>query len=90
MTLRSFVRNSQHLNRKLNYDNAIFGKAEGRDGRASRMQDRDRRGRGFELPLQDRIRYYVTWAKVFPDKIDMPGLPYKKAYESAVAMLEAL
>ena len=52
------------------------------------MQDRDRRGRGFELPLQDR--YYVTWAKVFPDKIDMLGLPYKKAYESAVAMLEAL
>ena len=29
-------------------------------------------------------------AKVFPDKIDMLGLPYKKAYESAVAMLEAL
>lgn len=35
-------------------------------------------------------RNYVTWAKVFPDKIDMIGLPYKKAYESAVAMLESL
>ena len=34
--------------------------------------------------------YYVTWAKVFPDKLDMIGLPYKKAYESAVAMLESL
>ena len=34
--------------------------------------------------------YYVTWAKVFPDKLDMIGLPYKKAYDSAVAMLESL
>ena len=33
--------------------------------------------------------YYVTWARVFPDKLDMIGLPYKKAYESAVAMLES-
>ena len=34
--------------------------------------------------------YYVTWAKVFPDKLDMIGLPYKKAYESAAAMMESL
>ena len=31
--------------------------------------------------------YYVTWMRVFPEHIDMIGLPYKKAYESAVAML---
>jgi len=41
-------------------------------------------------PLQDRICYYATWAKVFPDKLDMLGLPYKKAYESAVAMMGSL
>ncbi len=54
------------------------------------MQDRDRRGRGFELSVQDGACYYVTWAKVFPDKLDMIGLPYKKAYESAVKMMESL
>lgn len=32
--------------------------------------------------------YYVTWAKVFPDKLDKIGLPYKRAYESALAMLD--
>ena len=31
--------------------------------------------------------YYVTWAKVFPDKLDMLGLPYKKTYERARAMI---
>ena len=30
---------------------------------------------------------YVSWAKVFPDKIDLLGLPYKTAYERAVAMM---
>ena len=42
--------------------------------------------------MQDGVcaYYYVTWAKVFPDKLDMIGLPYKKAYESAVAMMESL
>ena len=34
--------------------------------------------------------YYVTWARVFPDKLDMIGLPYKKTYESALAMLDAI
>ena len=34
--------------------------------------------------------YYVTWAKVFPDKLDMIGLPYKKTYESALAMLDTI
>ena len=42
------------------------------------------------MGLEILAYYYVTWAKVFPDKIDMLGLPYKKAYESAVAMLESL
>ena len=32
--------------------------------------------------------YYVSWMKVFPDKIDLLGLPYKQAYESAVAKLK--
>ena len=32
--------------------------------------------------------YYVSWMKVFPDKIDLIGLPYKQAYESAVAKLK--
>ena len=35
----------------------------------------------------DFVYYYVTWAKVFPDKLDLIGLPYKQAYASAVAML---
>ena len=34
--------------------------------------------------------YYVTWARVFPDKLDRIGLPYKKTYESALAMLDAI
>ena len=33
--------------------------------------------------------YYVTWARVFPDRLDMIGLPYKKTYESALAMIKA-
>ena len=32
--------------------------------------------------------YYATWAKVFPDKLDVLGLPYKAAYASALAMSE--
>lgn len=36
----------------------------------------------------DFVYYYVTWAKVFPDKLDLIGLPYKQAYASAVAMLD--
>ena len=40
--------------------------------------------------MQDGAYYYVTWAKVFPDKLDMIGLPYKKVYESAVKMMESL
>ena len=35
-------------------------------------------------------RNYVIWARVFPDKLDMIGLPYKKTYESALAMLDAI
>ena len=31
--------------------------------------------------------YYVTWAKVFPERLDALGLPYKQAYDRAVAML---
>ena len=42
------------------------------------------------MGLEILAYYYVTWAKVFPDKLDMIGLPYKKAYDSAVAMLESL
>lgn len=38
----------------------------------------------------DFIYYYVTWAKVFPDKLDLVGLPYKQAYASAVAMLDRM
>lgn len=38
----------------------------------------------------DFVYYYVTWAKVFPDKLDLIGLPYKKAYASAVAMLDCM
>ena len=38
----------------------------------------------------DFIYYYVTWAKVFPDKLDLIGLPYKHAYASAVAMLDRM
>lgn len=34
--------------------------------------------------------YYVTWAKAFPDKVDLLGLPYKAAYDSAVKMLTNL
>ena len=34
--------------------------------------------------------YYVTWAKAFPDKLDMLGLPYKVAYASALSMSEHL
>ena len=34
--------------------------------------------------------YYVTWARVFSDKLDMIGLPHKKTYESALAMLESI
>lgn len=34
--------------------------------------------------------YYVTWAKVFPDKVGLLGLPYKAAYDSAVKMLTNL
>ena len=32
----------------------------------------------------------VTWAKAFPDKLDMLGLPYKAAYASALSMSERL
>ena len=34
--------------------------------------------------------YYVAWAKAFPDKLDMLGLPYKAAYASALSMSERL
>ena len=36
------------------------------------------------------VYYYVTWAKVFPDKLDLIGLPYRQAYASAVAMLDRM
>ena len=54
--------------------------------RPSCSESRDRDSCGLETLAY----YYVTWAKVFPDKLDMIGLPYKKAYNSAVAMLESL
>ena len=34
--------------------------------------------------------YYVTWAKAFPDKLDLLGLPYKAAYASALSMVAQL
>lgn len=34
--------------------------------------------------------YYVSWAMVFPDKLDMLGLPYKKSYAAAQSMVAAL
>ena len=34
--------------------------------------------------------YYVTWARVFPDKLDMIGLLYTKTYQTAMAMLDAI
>ena len=45
---------------------------------------------GYSGRVGRLLGYYVTRAKVFPDKIDMLGLPYKKAYESALAMMERL
>ena len=38
----------------------------------------------------DVVHYYVTWVKVFPDKLDLIGLPYKQACASAVAMLDRM
>ena len=38
----------------------------------------------------DFVYYYVIWAKVFPNKIDLIGLPYKQAYASAVSMLDCM
>ena len=38
----------------------------------------------------DFVYYYVTWAKVFHDKLNLIGLPYKQAYASAVAMLDRM
>jgi hypothetical protein len=46
--------------------------------------------RGEILGSEVLAYYYVTWAKVFPDKLDLIGLPYKQAYASAVAMLERM
>lgn len=34
---------------------------------------------GYELLAY----YYVSWATVFPDKVDLLGLPFKNAYEAA-------
>ena len=59
----------------------------------------ERLGCGIEV-VEDRdssypckleyARNYVIWARVFPDRLDMIGLPYKKTYESALAMLDAI
>lgn len=38
----------------------------------------------------DFAYYYVAWAKVFLDKLDLIGLPYKQAYAGAVAMLDRM
>ena len=38
----------------------------------------------------DFVYYYVTWAKVFLDKLNLIGLPYKQAYASAVSMLDRM
>ena len=38
----------------------------------------------------DFVYCYVTWAKVFPDKLDLICLPYKQAYSNAVVMLDCM
>ena len=38
----------------------------------------------------DFVYCYVTWAKVFPDKLDLICLPYKQAYVSAAVMLDRM
>ena len=41
------------------------------------------------IGLEVLAYFYVTWAKVFPDRIDSIGLPYKQSYENALAMYES-
>lgn len=38
----------------------------------------------------DFAYYHVAWAKGFPDKLDLIGLPYKQAYAGVVAMLDRI
>ena len=38
----------------------------------------------------DFVYCYVTWAKVFPDKLDLICLPYKQAYASPAVMLDRM
>jgi hypothetical protein len=33
--------------------------------------------------------YYVSWARAIPEKLDKLGLPFSKAYESALQMYNA-
>jgi len=33
--------------------------------------------------------YYVSWAREFPDALDKIGLPFTKAYETALEMYKA-
>ena len=33
--------------------------------------------------------YYVSWARAIPEKLDALGLPFSKAYESALQMYNA-
>ena len=40
---------------------------------------------GYELLAY----YYVSWARAIPEKLDALGLPYKKAYESALQLYNA-
>ena len=42
------------------------------------------RGEIFGLDLL--AYYYVSWAKVFPDKLKDLGLPYAKAYKAAMTL----
>ena len=41
------------------------------------------------IGLEVLAYFYVTLAKVFPDRIDSIGLPYKQSYENALAMYES-
>lgn len=45
--------------------------------------------RGEMWGMEILAYYYVTWAKVFPERLDALGLPYKESYARAVNMLES-
>ena len=52
-----------------------------------RLQHFPNRG---EIPGREVLAYYyVSWAMAFPDMLETIGLPYKRAYETAVSVLES-